>query len=127
MKLYQFLVQVGNSKPSTSGISVLDPNSPTGYDFVDLANKFVAYAILIAGFLSVVFMFVGGISFILSGGKDEKVKQAIATIRYALIGLVVTIISITVINLVGMVFGFELINYLSFSYIIETVNNFFSS
>lgn len=121
----KYLVQL-SSGGSADSMSVLDPNSSTGYDFVDLANKAVAYAILIAGFLSLVFMFVGGISFILSGGKEEKVKAAVSTIRYALIGLVVTIISITVINLVGSVFGFDLVNYISFSYIIDIVNNFFS-
>ena len=38
----------------------------------DLINKGIAYAIIVAGFLSVVFIFIGGISFILSGGQEDE-------------------------------------------------------
>lgn len=130
MNVLYYLVSVrsGSSSSTTTDFqpqSIVDPTSPSGYSFIELANLFVAYAILIAGFLSLVFMLWGGISFILSGGKDEKVKSAIATIRYSLIGLIITILSITVINIVGAIFGFELVNYLSFSYILDTVNTIF--
>ena len=64
------------------------------YNIVELINKGLAYAIIIAGFLSVVFIFIGGISFILSGGQEDKIKQAVSTIRYSIIGLIVTILSV---------------------------------
>ncbi|MBI2453565.1 hypothetical protein HYV58_00095 [Candidatus Peregrinibacteria bacterium] len=41
----------------------------------DLINKGIAYAIIVAGFLSVVFIFIGSISFILSGGQEDKIKR----------------------------------------------------
>lgn len=96
-----------------------------GYDFIDLANKTIAYGILLAGFLSVVFMFFGGVLFIVSGGKEEKVKDAIHTIRYAIIGLLITILSVTIIHLIGLVFNLQLVNYIKFSHIVEIVNNVF--
>jgi len=83
--------------------------------FVDLANLFVALTIIVAGALSVIYIFIGGISFILSAGQEEKIKSAVHTIRYAVIGLIVTIFAIVAVQIVGRLFGFDLIPYLSWS------------
>jgi hypothetical protein len=88
-----------------------------------LINQIIAYAIILAGFLSVVFMLWGGIQFIISGGKEDKVKTATGTIRYAIIGLVVTILAVSVINLIGRVFNLDLVNYVNFDHILELINN----
>lgn len=81
----------------------------------NLVEMFVTYAFIIAAALSAIFIFVGGINFILSGGNDEKVKQAINTIRYSIIGLIVTILSFTFVTIVGRIFGLDFMNYLSYS------------
>jgi len=83
------------------------------FNIVDLVNLAVAIAIMLAGTLSVFYIFVGGISFILSGGQEEKIKQAVHTIRYAIIGLIVTILSVTIIKIVGFIFGFDLLSLIS--------------
>ena len=83
------------------------------FSIVDIANLAVAIAIILAGVLSVFYIFVGGISFILSGGQEDKIKQAVHTIRYAIIGLVVTIMSVTIIKIVGYIFGFDLLSLIS--------------
>lgn len=83
------------------------------FNIVDLINLGVAIAIILAGGLSVFYIFVGGISFILSGGQEDKIRQAIHTIRYAIIGLIVTILSVTIIKIVGLVFGFDLLSVVS--------------
>lgn len=83
------------------------------FNIVDLVNLGVAIAIILAGGLSVFYIFVGGISFILSGGQEEKIRQAIHTIRYAIIGLIVTILSVTIIKIVGFIFGFDLLAVVS--------------
>ena len=89
--------------------------SPVSDDvsFVELANMFVALTIVVAGGLSVVYIFIGGISFILSAGQEDKIKSAVHTIRYAVIGLIVTIFAIVGVQIVGRLFGFDLIPYLS--------------
>ena len=79
-----------------------------GYDLPELATFFVALAILAAGVLSVVYIFVGGISFILSGGQEDKIKQAVHTIRYAIIGLFITIFAVTLVTLIGNILGYDL-------------------
>lgn len=83
------------------------------FSIIDIANLAVAIAIILAGVLSVFYIFVGGISFILSGGQEEKIKQAVHTIRYAIIGLIVTILSVTIIKIVGLIFGFDLLSVIT--------------
>lgn len=83
------------------------------FNIVDLLNLGVAIAIILAGGLSVFYIFVGGISFILSGGQEDKIRQAIHTIRYAIIGLIVTILSVTMIKIIGFIFGFDLLSVIS--------------
>ncbi len=93
------------------------------YDIVEIINKGIAYAIIFAGFLSVAFIFVGGISFILSGGQEDKIKQAVSTIRYAIIGLIVTIFAVVIVGAVGKILGININKYLNFSDIISTISN----
>jgi len=83
------------------------------FSIVDLLNLGVAIAIILAGGLSVFYIFVGGISFIMSGGQEDKIRQAVHTIRYAIIGLIVTIMSVTIIKIVGFIFGFDLLSVIS--------------
>jgi len=93
------------------------------YDIVDIINKGLAYAIIIAGLLSVIFIFIGGISFILSGGKEDKIKTAVSTIRYAIIGLIVTVLSVVIVGTVGRIIGLDIIKYINFSQIVENITS----
>jgi hypothetical protein len=93
------------------------------YDVIEIINKGLAYAIIVAGFLSVIFIFVGGISFILSGGQEEKIKKAVSTIRYAIIGLIITILAVVIVNAIGRIIGLDVIKYINFSDIIDTITN----
>ncbi|MFH1012231.1 MAG: hypothetical protein V1760_00575 [Candidatus Peregrinibacteria bacterium] len=95
----------------------------TEFDIIDIANLAVAIAIIVAGILSVFYIFVGGISFILSGGQEDKIKQAVHTIRYAIIGLIVTILSVTIIKIVGLIFGFDLLSVITWSKISVLMND----
>lgn len=103
------------------GGSIVD--AAQNYDVLQIINRGIAYAIIIAGFLSVVFIFVGGISFILSGGQEEKIKSAVSTIRYAIIGLIITILATVIIGTVGKAMGLDIIRYINFGEIIETIKS----
>lgn len=92
-------------------------------DATELINRGIAYAIIAAGILSVVFIFIGGISFILSGGQEDKIKQAVSTIRYAIIGLIITILAVIIVNAVGQIIGLNPIQYISFDEIIRIIQN----
>lgn len=101
--------------------SVLDVAQ--SYDAIELINRAIAYAIIIAGFLSVVFIFFGGISFILSGGQEDKIKQAVSTIRYAIIGLVITLLSVVIVGFVGRALGLNIIQYINLGEIFQLITD----
>ena len=90
-------------------------------DLITLVEMFVTYAFIIAGALAALFIFIGGISFILSGGNDEKIKQAVNTIRYSIIGLIVTILSFTFVTIVGRIFQLDFMSYLSYAKIRDSI------
>lgn len=58
---------------------------------------------------------------ILSGGKDEKVKPAINSIRYAVIGIIVIVIAIFVAPKVSEMLGLGTHQYLSPQNIFNTI------
>jgi cytochrome bd-type quinol oxidase subunit 2 len=94
------------------------------YDALEIVNRAIAYGIIAAGFLSVVFIFFGGISFILSGGDEGKIKQAVGTIRYAIIGLVITMLAVVIVVIVGNAMGLNVVQYINLGEVFELVSNF---
>ena len=97
--------------------------SASNYNIPDIINKGLAYAILFAGILSVIFIIVGGFSFILSGGSEDKIKQAVGTIRYAIIGLIITILSVVIVQAVGQFIGLNVVKYLDLGEIFHNVQS----
>ena len=89
---------------------------------MELVQMAVVYAFIVAAVLSAIFIFVGGISFILSGGNDEKIKQAINTIRYSIIGLIIVILSFAFVTIVGRMFGLNFMDYIKYSEIRQSIN-----
>lgn len=91
-------------------------------DLIEMFIRIIAVAFIVAGVLAVVFIFFGGISFILSGGNEEKIKQAISTIRYSIIGLVFSVGAIFVVGVLAKFLGIsDTINFLRYSEILETI------
>lgn len=116
---------MSNTSISESGPSIVE--AAENYEILEILNRGIAYAIIIAGFLSVVFIFVGGISFILSGGQEDKIKSAVSTIRYAIIGLIITILATVIIGIVGKAMGLDIIRYINFGDIIDTITSITST
>lgn len=56
-------------------------------------NKVVTALAIVAGIVSVIFIIVGGIKYIFSGGDSAAVSSAKSTIIYALVGLVVAVVA----------------------------------
>lgn len=92
-------------------------------EITEIITKGIAYAIIAAGLLSVVFIFVGGISFILSGGQEDKIKQAVSTIRYAIFGLIITVLAVVIVGTVGRILGLDIIQYIDIADVFDTVRN----
>jgi ABC-type phosphate transport system permease subunit len=88
---------------------------------VDIIATFVALAIIAAFVLSLIFIIVGGISFILSAGNEEKIKNAIHTIRFAIIGFLVTFLATFIVSWIARLLDvpFEI----SFSMILDIMRD----
>ena len=85
----------------------------------------IAFGLVVASILSLVYIIFGGITFILSAGNEEKIKKAVHTVRYSIIGLVVSFVAFFVVSWVAKVLDipFEL----SFGTILELMNEVFQS
>ena len=64
--------------------------------FTRITNT-VLYAV---GIISVIMLIYGGLRYVLSGGDNKKVTDAKNTILYAIIGLIISILSYAIVNFV---------------------------
>lgn len=80
-------------------------------DFGEFILLAISLFVLSAGLLSILFILWGGLLLILSGGKDDKIKPAINTIRYAVIGVVVTVLTIFLFPVFGRLIGLDVEKY----------------
>ncbi|MEK7563380.1 MAG: hypothetical protein AAB544_03230 [Patescibacteria group bacterium] len=92
---------------------------------VEIVATFVALALIVATILCLIFIIVGGITFILSAGNEEKIRKAVHTIRYSIIGLFVSFIAFFVVSFMARLLDipFEL----NFSTIVDLMSEIFSS
>ena len=123
-----------NNVGVTANSMAMDSSNITGtvgalsnYSVMDLVQIFVVYAFIIAAGLAALFVFIGGVNFILSGGDEEKIKKAVNTIRYSIVGLIVTILSFTFVTIVGRIFGLDFMSYLSYDKIRSSITELIDS
>ena len=64
--------------------------------FTNLANTIL----YIVGLVSVVMLIFGGLRYVVSGGDSKKVTDAKNTVLYAIIGLIIAILSYAIVNFV---------------------------
>ena len=80
-------------------------------DFGEFILLAISLFVLAAGLLSILFILWWGLLLILSGGKDDKIKPAINTIRFAVIGMVVTVLTIFLFPVFGRLLGLDVEKY----------------
>lgn len=92
---------------------------------IDIVATFIALALIAASILCLIFIIVGGISFILSAGNEEKIRKAVHTIRYAIIGLIVTFIAFFAVSFIASLLDipFEL----NFTTIVDLMREIFQA
>lgn len=79
--------------------------------FWELVLLVISIFVLAAGLLSIIFILWWGLLLILSWGKDDKIKPAINTIRYAVIGVVVTVLTIFLFPVFGRLLWLDVEQY----------------
>lgn len=55
---------------------------------------------IVLGLLAVIFVIIGGVKYILSGGDSAGIKSAKETIIYAIVGLVISLLAFGIVNYV---------------------------
>jgi hypothetical protein len=99
---------------------LLEQGSP-----IQIVATFIALALIVASFLCLIFIIIGGITFILSAGNEDKIKKAVHTIRFAIIGLFVTFVAFFAVSWLSKILGipFEL----NFSMILQLMQDILTS
>lgn len=85
----------------------------------------IAFGLVIASVLSLLYIIFGGITFILSAGNEEKIKKAVHTVRYSIIGLFVSFLAFFAVSWIAKLL--EIPFDLSFGMIIDLMNELFQS
>ena len=85
----------------------------------------IAFTMILASVLSLIYIIVGGITFILSAGNEDKIKKAVHTVRYSIIGLFVSFLAFFLVSWIAKLL--EIPFDLSFSTIIDLMNELFQS
>lgn len=94
---YQYLNT--DAQCNVKNFKVLGGNS--GSDFVLIGLAMVDNLLRIAGFVAIAYVIYGGILYVTSQGSPEQTGKAQNTIQNALIGLVVAIISVSLVTFLG--------------------------
>ena len=92
---------------------------------LDIIATFIALAIIAASILCLAFIIIGGISFIHSAGDEDKIRKAVHTIRYAIIGLIVTFVAFFAVSFISRLL--EIPFELNFSTIVDLMQEIFQS
>ncbi len=92
---------------------------------LDIVATFIALALITASLLCLAFIIIGGISFILSAGNEDKIKKAIHTIRFAIIGLLVTFIAFFAVSWISKLL--EIPFELNFSTVLQLMQEIFGA
>ena len=92
---------------------------------VQIVATMVALGLIFATILCLMFIIVGGITFILSAGNEDKIKKAVHTIRYSIIGLFVAFIAFFIVSFLARLLDipFEL----NFSTIVDLMRDIFQA
>lgn len=79
-----------------------------------LFKQLLNYALFFSGFVALVFIILGGIRYITSGGDPKQASAARQIITYALIGLVLILLSIAIVNFLSYITGADCIKNFGF-------------
>lgn len=98
---------------SSNGTQTTNSLFSSRMDIWDFLLFTIAIIVLFAWIFSILYILWGGVLLILSGWKDDKIKPAINSIRYALIWLWVIVLSIFIFPKIAWLLGLDVTKYSS--------------
>ena len=93
----------------------MDGEVPTLKCLPAVFQNIVTAALILAGIVAVILIVLSGIKLITSGGDPKQVEGARKTMTYAIIGLVLILLSFFIIKLIGFMTGVDCINQFGFN------------
>ncbi len=69
-------------------------------NFGELATDIIQILVSVAGAVSIIFIIIAGIKIITASGDEKKMASAKATLTYAIIGLIVTILAFVILQVI---------------------------
>jgi H+/Cl- antiporter ClcA len=90
-------------------------------DFGDFVLTVISIFVLASWVLSILFILYWGLLLILSWGKEDKIKPAINTIRYAILWLVITVLAIFLFPILWNLLWIDVEKYAKPSRILEKI------
>ncbi|HKC14926.1 MAG TPA: hypothetical protein VKC89_03145 [Patescibacteria group bacterium] len=97
-------------QPASPTFQIEPPQGIGFYSVSSLLSFGVTILLVISIILTLFFLVLGGIDMITSGGDKQKVVNARHKLTYAVLGLLVVFLSFLIVNLIGSVFGVDLLN-----------------
>jgi hypothetical protein len=92
---------------------------------LEIVATFVALGLITASILCLVYIIIGGITFILSAGNEEKIKKAVHTIRFSIIGLFISFLAFFIVAFLAKLLDIPF--DLSFSLIVDLMSDILGS
>lgn len=77
-------------------------------------SNIITFALIASGIVALIFIIYSGFKLVTSGGDQKKVEGARKTLTWAIIGLVLILLSFFIVNIVGYVTGVDCINRFGF-------------
>lgn len=92
------------------GEKITPPGNIPNVGISPILQTAVTLLFIAAVLLTLFFLIYGGISFIISGGDKQKVAAARLKLTYAVVGLIIVLLSFFIVNVIGGIFGINLLN-----------------
>lgn len=93
----------------TTGTAGIDVSKFAFQNLGDVINTFVVAAIILSGLTAFAFLIMGGFQYLTSGGDKTQAQAARDRITYAILGLAIVAAAVAIIQVIGAVFGINLI------------------
>ena len=91
--------------PGASPIAIQTPKDIKSYGLDNILQTGVTFFFIAAIIIALFFVILGGFRIIVSGDDKQRFMQARHSVTFAVLGLVIALLSFTMINLIGALFG----------------------
>ena len=113
-------IEIAQASYNTTS-SMGSPLFPDDMEFWYFLLTVISIFVLVAWILSIMFVLYWGLLLILSWWKEDKIKPAINTIRYAIFGLIITVASIFLFPILGKLLWIDVEQYAKPTKILERI------